>query len=325
MTVAEALLEIGGLSVSYGGAPSPMLAVEDVSLTVGRGERVGLVGESGSGKSSVAFAVSRLLRAPGQVVAGHAIFEGTDLLRLDDDSMNRVRGARLGMVYQDPFTFLNPVMRVGDQVAEVLHAHRKMTAEQARERTLALLERLGLRPGPVTARKYSHQLSGGQRQRVVIAMAIVAEPALIIADEPTTALDVTIQAQILRLLSRSVNEIGSSLLLISHDLSVIRLMCQRVYVMYAGQIVEAGDTETIFTAPRHPYTAALVAASERAVDERNRFATIAGAPPDLRHPPNGCRFAERCAFRMDVCDRPPPPRPTSSGGQVACWLEQPEP
>jgi oligopeptide/dipeptide ABC transporter ATP-binding protein len=324
VTVAEPLLKIDGLSVSYGGTPAPMLAVEDVSLTVGRGERVGLVGESGSGKSSVAFAVSRLLREPGQVVAGRAVFEGTDLLRLDDDGMNRVRGARLGMVYQDPFTFLNPVMRVGDQVAEVLRAHRKMTAEQARERTLALLERLGLRPGPVTARKYSHQLSGGQRQRVVIAMAIVAEPALIIADEPTTALDVTVQAQILRLLSRSVDEIGSSLLLISHDLSVIRLMCQRVYVMYAGQIVEAGETETIFSSPHHPYSAALVAASERELDEQNRFPTIAGTPPDLRHPPAGCRFADRCASRMDVCVRQPTLVPTSDGGRVACWLEHPD-
>jgi oligopeptide/dipeptide ABC transporter ATP-binding protein len=325
VSVAETLLEIDGLSVSYGGAPAPMLAVDDVSLTVGHGERVGLVGESGSGKSSVAFAVTQLLRAPGQVVAGHAVFEGTDLLRLDDDGMNRVRGARLGMVYQDPFTFLNPVMRVGDQVAEVLRTHRQLTAEQARERTLALLERLGLRPGPVSARKFPHQLSGGQRQRVVIAMAIVAEPTLIIADEPTTALDVTVQAQILRLLSRSVDEIESSLLLISHDLSVIRLMCRRVYVMYAGQIVETGDTEAIFTAPRHPYTAALVAASERALDEWSRFPTITGVPPDLRHPPTGCRFADRCAYRMEICDRPPALRPTPAGGLVACWLEQPAP
>ena len=325
MTPAEPLLDIGGLSVRYGNATSPVLAVEDVSLSIGRGERVGLVGESGSGKSSVAFAVTRLLRAPGEVVAGRAVFEGTDLLRLDDAGANRVRGARLAMVYQDPFTFLNPLMRVGDQVAEVLLAHRRVTAEQARERTVALIERLGLRPGPVTARKYPHQLSGGQRQRLVIAMAIVAEPTLIIADEPTTALDVTVQAQILRLLSRSVEELGSSLLLISHDLSVIRLMCQRVYVMYAGQIVEAGETETMFTSPRHPYTAALVAASERALDERNRFPTIAGTPPDLRHPPAGCRFADRCAFRMDVCVRQPALLPTPDGGRVACWLEHPAP
>jgi oligopeptide/dipeptide ABC transporter ATP-binding protein len=258
-------------------------------------------------------------------VAGTARFEGIDLLTLGDDAMNRIRGAQLGMVYQDPFTFLNPVMRVGEQVTEVLRAHRAASEEQARQRTLALFERLGLRPAGLTARKYPHQLSGGQRQRVVIAMAIISEPTLVIADEPTTALDVTVQAQILSLLTRSVNEIGSSLLLISHDLSVIRLLCQRVYVMYAGQIVESGDTQAIFTAPHHPYTASLIAASERALDEGNRFRTIAGAPPDLRHTPTGCRFADRCVYRMDICSQPPQQWPTPSGGQAACWLEQPQP
>jgi oligopeptide/dipeptide ABC transporter ATP-binding protein len=315
-------LEISGLSVSYGTPARPMLAVDDVSLTVGRGERVGLVGESGSGKSSVAFAVTRLLRPPGRVVQGQARFAGTDLLQLDDDAMNQLRGSQLGIVYQDPFTFLNPVMRVGEQVTEVLRAHRALAAGQARARAVTLFERLGLRPGALTAGKFPHQLSGGQRQRVVIAMAIVAEPTLVIADEPTTALDVTVQAQILRLLARSVDEIGSSLLLISHDLSVIRLMCQRVYVMYAGQIVESGDTAAIFSSPRHPYTAALVAASARALNDQNRFPTIAGAPPDLRHPPAGCRFAARCAHRMAVCSRPAPLLPTAAGGQAACWLEE---
>ena len=321
MSGADPLLEIAGLKVSYGSPAAPMLAVDDVSLTVGRGERVGLVGESGSGKSSVAFAVMGLLRSPGRVVAGNARFGGTDLLRLDDDGMNRVRGARLTMVYQDPFTFLDPVMRVGDQVVEVLRAHRDMTGAEACERSLALFERLGLRPGALAARKYPHQLSGGQRQRVVIAMAIVSEPTLVIADEPTTALDVTVQAQILRLLAQSVDEIGSSLLLISHDLSVIRLMCKRVYVMYAGQIVEVGDTATIFTSPRHPYTAALIAASERAPDEQNRFPTIGGVPPDMRRPPSGCRFEPRCVYRMEACLQQPPLRPTATGGEAACWLE----
>jgi oligopeptide/dipeptide ABC transporter ATP-binding protein len=319
---AEPLLEITGLSVNYGRTRAPTRAVDGVSLSIGRSERVGLVGESGSGKSSVAFAVTRLLRAPGEIVGGRAIFEGVDLLQLDEAAMNRVRGARLAMVYQDPFTFLNPLMRAGDQVSEVLRAHGGVPAADARARAIDLIERLGLQPGLVTARKYPHQLSGGQRQRLVIAMAIISQPSLIIADEPTTALDVTVQAQILRLLSRSVDELGSSLLLISHDLSVIRLMCQRVYVMYAGRIVESGPTESIFTAAQHPYTAALVAASDRHRTLGQRFPTIPGAPPDLRHPPIGCRFADRCEFRMEICARDPVLEPTPAGGSVACWLER---
>jgi len=322
---AESLLEISGLVVNYGGPRTPMHAVDGVSLSISRGERVGLVGESGSGKSSVAFAVTRLLRAPGEVIEGRAIFEGADLLQLGEAEMNRVRGARLTMVYQDPFTFLNPLMRAGDQVSEVLRAHGGVSLAAARARAVDLIEQLGLQPGLVTARKYPHQLSGGQRQRLVIAMAIISQPSLIIADEPTTALDVTVQAQILSLLSRSVDNLGSALLLISHDLSVIRLMCQRVYVMYAGRIVESGATESIFTAPQHPYTAALLAASERQLTPSSRFATIPGAPPDLRHPPVGCRFADRCDFRMDICARDPLLEPGPTGGSVACWLERTAP
>jgi oligopeptide/dipeptide ABC transporter ATP-binding protein len=318
----EPLLEIRGLRVDYGRGPTRTRAVDDVSLSVSRGERVGLVGESGSGKSSVAFAVTRLLRAPGEIVGGSAMFEGADLFRLDEPALNRIRGARLGMVYQDPFTFLNPLMRAGDQISEVLRAHTRVSTSQASHRAVQLIERLGLRPGSVTARKYPHQLSGGQRQRVVIAMAICAQPSLIIADEPTTALDVTVQAQILRLLLQNVEELGSSLLLISHDLAVIRLMCTRVYVMYAGEIVESGTTESLFSSPSHPYTAALVAASERHRGSDGQFPTIPGVPPDLRHPPSGCRFAERCEFRMSICATHPVLEPAGSGGCVACWLER---
>jgi peptide/nickel transport system ATP-binding protein len=317
----DLLLDVRRLSVDYGYGSAAVHAVSDVSLSVRPGERVGLVGESGSGKSSVAFAITRLLRAPGHVVGGSATLLGADLLSLDEADMNRVRGARLGIVYQDPFTFLNPVMRVGDQVTEVLTAHGKVSSAEAHSRMLRLIERLGLRPARLVAGKYPHQLSGGQRQRLVIAMAIIAQPSLIIADEPTTALDVTVQAQILRLMSHMIDELGSSLLLISHDLAVIRLMCSRVYVMNAAQIVESGSTQSIFRAPRHPYTAALVAASQRSRGPNGQFATIAGTPPDLHHPPDGCRFMDRCPYRMQICSQPPGLDPTPEGGRVACWLE----
>jgi peptide/nickel transport system ATP-binding protein len=322
MTGAAPLLEVDGLTVRYPGLRGAVTAVDGVRLEVGEGERVGLVGESGSGKSTVAFATSRLLRPPGEVAGGSVRFEGEDLLALDEAAMDRVRGARLGMVYQDPFTFLNPVLRVGDQVGEVLRAHSRAGRAEARERAVELLGRLGLEPAVAIARKYPHQLSGGQRQRVVIAMAAVAQPRLLIADEPTTALDVTVQAQILRLLARTVADLGSSLLLISHDLAVVRLMCERVYVMYAGRIVESGPTERLFASPRHPYTEALIRASSRALGEGGRFATIAGAPPDLRHPPAGCRFAERCPARIEECATSPNLRPVPEGGEVACWVGQ---
>ena len=184
-----------------------------------------------------------------------------------------------------------------------------------------MIERLGLRPGAMTARKYPHQLSGGQRQRAVIAMALINRPRLLVADEPTTALDVTVQAQILRVLHGAIAELGTSLLLISHDLAVIRLMCERVYVMYAGQVVESGPADELFAAPRHPYTQALLRASGHVADSSRRFFTIPGAPPDLRRPPEGCRFAQRCQHRMDICATPPALAPTSSSGAMAaCWL-----
>jgi oligopeptide/dipeptide ABC transporter ATP-binding protein len=317
------LLDIAGLRVQYAGGDGAITAVDGVDLQVRPGERVGLVGESGSGKSTLAFAAARLLRSPGRTTAGRVEFEGQDLLALDETGCNTVRGSRIAMVYQDPFTFLNPLIRVGDQVGETLRVHGGVSRSEARARAVTMLERLGLRPAGVLARKYPHQLSGGQRQRVVIAMALIGRPSLLVADEPTTALDVTVQAQILRVLSSTIAEFGTSLLLISHDLSVIRLMCEQIYVMYAGRIVESGPADELFGAPKHPYTQALLRASGHDVDAKRHFLTIPGAPPDLRRPPTGCRFAERCTHRMDICAKAPDLiQVGSSGAQAACWLEE---
>jgi peptide/nickel transport system ATP-binding protein len=315
------LLNITGLRVEYPLGGGALTAIDGVNLQVGEGQRVGLVGESGSGKSTLAFAATRLLRSPGRATEGRVDFEGQDLLSLDEASCNEIRGAKIAMVYQDPFSFLNPLIRVGDQINETLRAHGGGSRSETRTQTIALLERLGLRPGALVARKYPHQLSGGQRQRVVIAMALINRPKLLVADEPTTALDVTVQAQILRVLSGIISELGTSLLLISHDLAVIRLMCERIYVMYAGKIVESGPAAELFATPKHPYTQALLRASGHAVDSGRRFFTIPGAPPDMRRPPQGCRFAHRCPHRMDICVRPPALlQVSSSGAEAACWL-----
>jgi ABC-type dipeptide/oligopeptide/nickel transport system ATPase component len=257
------ILQVDALRVEYPSAASSTVAVRDVSIRVGRGERVGLVGESGSGKSTLAFATMGLLKPPGRVSAGTITVDGTELTQLSERRIAALRGDAMSMIYQDPFTFLNPLITVGDQIGEVLRLHRGLKKRAARARAAEMLEELGLRPGAEVARKYPHQLSGGQRQRVVIGMALVARPSLVIADEPTTALDVTVQAQILRLLSREIDAQGTSLLLISHDLDVVRLMCDRVYVMLRGDIVEEGPVEKIFADPQHEYTRALLASSRR--------------------------------------------------------------
>ena len=315
------LLDIAGLRVQYPAGAAMLTAVDGVDLQVREGQRVGLVGESGSGKSTLAFTAMRLLRPPGQATGGRVKFEGRDLLDLDEPACNQVRGSRIAMVYQDPFTYLNPLIRVGDQIGEALQIHTPATRTQARAQAVEMLERLGLQPGAVVARRYPHQLSGGQRQRVVIAMALIGRPRLLIADEPTTALDVTVQAQILRVLSRAIADLGTSLLLISHDLSVIRLMCDFIYVMYAGRIVELGPATELFASPQHPYTQALLRASAHEVNAARRFFTIPGAPPDLRRPDEGCRFAHRCPHRMEICATPPALRHTrESDLHAACWL-----
>ena len=258
--MTDPVLAIRGLRVEYPAGGRALAAVDGVDLAVGAGQRVGLVGESGSGKSTLALAAMRLLRAPGRIAAGEVRFEGRDLAGLDEADCAQLRGDRIAMVYQDPFTFLNPLIRIGEQIAETLLVHGVAGRAERMARTEGLLDQLGLRPATLMARKYPHQLSGGQRQRAVIAMALVNRPALLVADEPTTALDVTVQAQILRVLHRSIVELGASLLLISHDLAVVRIIADEVAVMNKGEIVEHGTSQQVWDEPQEAYTQRLLAA-----------------------------------------------------------------
>jgi len=331
------LLAVRDLAVEYPLRRGAVRAVDGVDLDVHRGERVGIVGESGSGKSTLAFAILRLLRPPGRITRGSIRFEGVDLVPLDEREIGRLRGARLSMVYQDPFTYLNPVMRVGAQVAEVLTLHRRLPGAEARAAVVQLFERLDLPDAASLVDAFPHQLSGGQRQRVVIAMAVAMQPALLVADEPTTALDVTVQAQILRLLESLVRDMGASLILISHDLGVVRAVCDRVCVMYAGRIIEVGAAGRLLRDPRHPYTRSLLAATARLTGAAQRGPTSAASgstrgasdvhtetdrvrPAAWLGAETGCRFAPSCPDRIEQCGLTPPLVDLGGGQAVACWV-----
>jgi len=297
-------------------------SVDGVSLQVGVGETVGVVGESGCGKSVTALSILRLIRPPGRIEAGSAIrFEGTDLLTLGERDIQRVRGNRIAMVFQEPMTALNPVFTVGDQVAEVARIHAKMSRKDAAAKAVEMLRLVGIAAPDERANDYPHQLSGGMRQRVVIAMALVMNPALIIADEPTTALDVTIQAQILELLADLTRRLGTAILLITHDLGVVAENCARVIVMYAGEVVEQASTADLFASPNHPYTEGLLAAMPRVGGDAERLATIPGSVPPPTAWPAGCRFRERCAYSWERCEREHPPLYQIGEGHVSrCHL-----
>jgi oligopeptide/dipeptide ABC transporter ATP-binding protein len=317
-------LAVDGLTVKYHGDGSDVAAVTDLSFRLGEAESLGLVGESGSGKSVTALSIMRLIVPPGEV-SGVINWRGRDLLRLNARDVEAIRGREIAMVFQDPLAYLNPVMKVGQQVSEVLQIHMGMSHAAARKRTKDLFGLVGLpRPGD-RLDDYPHQLSGGMRQRVLIAIAISCEPRLLIADEPTTALDVTIQAGILRLLSRLQRELKMASILITHDLAVIAGLVDRVAVMYAGRLVETGSTEEIFSRPRHPYTDALLESLPR-VDEAvgGRLRSIKGSPPDARQLPTGCAFHPRCEYALTKCstDRPEL-RPANPGHTFACWVDIP--
>src|SRR5262245_38814029 len=312
------LLSVEDLTVHFDTDDGMVQAVDGASLGVRAGEVVGLVGESGSGKSVTAMAVLRLLRPPARIVGGRIVFDGRDLLALQEDEMRRVRGAQISMMFQSPRTSLNPVLPVGAQIERLLVLHGGVARPDASPRAVAMLREVGIAEPERRARQYAHQLSGGMCQRVMVAMALATGPRLLIADEPTTGLDVSIAAQILDLLRDLRRRTGTAILLITHDLGVVASLCDRVVVMHAGQTVEWGPVRALFKMPAHPYTRALIRAVPR-VDRAVEMAPIPGTLPSLLAPPPGCRFAPRCEFAMDLCRAErPAPRAAGPDHTAAC-------
>ncbi|MFL5613290.1 MAG: ABC transporter ATP-binding protein [Gemmatimonadaceae bacterium] len=306
--MADALLQIENLRTFFYGEAGVARAVDGVTFSVGTGETIGLVGESGCGKSVTALSVLRLVRPPGRVEPeSRILFEGRDLVTLDERALRAVRGARIAMVFQEPMTALNPVFTIGEQIAEVVRIHSKTTRRDAWRRAVDMLQVVGIPAPEQRAKEYPHQLSGGMRQRVVIAMALVMNPALVIADEPTTALDVTIQAQIIELLQQLQQRFGMSILLITHDLGVVAETVSRVLVMYGGEIVEEAPVKTLYAEAHHPYTEGLLAAMPRLGQSRERLQTIPGTVPPPTRWPSGCRFHDRCPYAWERCITEHPP------------------
>jgi oligopeptide/dipeptide ABC transporter ATP-binding protein len=317
---SEPLLSVVGLTTVFETAKGPVAAVDDVSFEIHPGETLGLVGESGSGKSVTALSIMRLVELPGRIASGRIIFKGDDLRTLDDRAMQRIRGAQIALIFQEPMTALNPVFRIGDQIAETLLVHGRANRREAKARTIELLRAVRIANPESRVDDYPHQLSGGMRQRVLIAMALACQPSLVIADEPTTALDVTIQAEILDLLKEMKSAFNLSLLLVTHDLGVIAETADRVAVMYAGRIVETGPVRAIFHQPAHPYTRGLLA-SIPGGHPGQRLRAIEGSVPLLGELPAGCTFNPRCPERFDPCTTAPPPDYPAGLEQLAkCYL-----
>jgi peptide/nickel transport system ATP-binding protein len=319
------VLDVKGLQTVFFTNSGLFRAVEDVSFTVRRGETLAIVGESGCGKSVTALSIMRLVPdPPGRIVGGSVVLEGIDLLALNEGEMRNIRGNRISMIFQEPMTSLNPVMRIGDQITEAVRLHRNMTRKDAWNQAVEMLRLVRIPIPERRALEYPHQLSGGMRQRAMIAMALACRPALLIADEPTTALDVTIQAQILALVLELQKELGMGLILITHDLGVVAQTAQRVIVMYAGKKVEEADVETLFAQPRHPYTRGLMASIPTVplpgARTDARLVEIPGMVPSLTNLPAGCAFAPRCALAIDRCRQQYPPLQNWGADHwVACW------
>jgi oligopeptide/dipeptide ABC transporter ATP-binding protein len=315
------LLEITNLRTWFESSSGPIRAVDGVDFALGAGRTLGLVGESGSGKSVSALSIMRLVERPGRIQEGSSIvFEGRELTTLPERELERVRGAEISMVFQEPMTSLNPVYSVGDQIAESVRVHRSVSGREARGRALEMLELVGIPEASRRLDDYPHQLSGGMRQRVMIAMALACDPKLIIADEPTTALDVTIQAQILELLVELRERLGMAILLITHDLGVVAEMCDDVVVMYAGRVVERGPVADVFTTPQHPYTEALLQSIPMlGMTQAEPLRVIRGTVPSPRDWPEGCRFRPRCDYAFAKCVELPPLLPVDPQ-ESACWL-----
>jgi oligopeptide transport system ATP-binding protein len=323
---APATLAVSDLRTRFGGSSAGVTVVDGVTFTLQPGRTTALVGESGCGKSVTALSLMRLIEPAGRIVSGSVMLDGRDLLTLDEREMEQVRGARIGMVFQDPLTSLNPALSIGRQIVETLQAHQPTSRTAAERKAIELLARVGVANPEQRIHDYPHHFSGGMRQRVLIAAAIGCSPSVIIADEPTTALDVTVQAKILRLLHDLQRDMGAALLLITHDLGVVAAMADEVLVMYAGRIVERADVDTLFHNPRHPYTKALLACVAGIEDDRRTpLEPIGGSAPDLRNPPPGCRFAPRCPSAQDICRRQDQTlRSVSSHHEVACVLAETE-
>jgi oligopeptide/dipeptide ABC transporter ATP-binding protein len=319
------LLQVKGLRTSFYTRDGIVRAVDGIDFHVDRGEIMGLVGESGCGKSVTSLSIMRLVGPPGRIEGGEILFDGRDLLKLDGEEMRKLRGDRISMVFQQPQSSLNPVWDVGRQIAEVLELHRNMKRGPARARALELLRMVGIADPERRLNSYPHEMSGGMAQRVMIAMALACEPELLIADEPTTALDVTIQAQILDLMRNLREQTGTAIILITHDLGVVAEMCDRVAVMYAGEIVEQADVSVLFRRGRHPYTRGLIGSIPVVGDVRDELSVIPGNVPNLIDLPKGCRFAPRCASRVAednamAIDVHPGLHPIGPGHEVRCWL-----
>jgi oligopeptide/dipeptide ABC transporter ATP-binding protein len=317
---SSALLRVEGLTTHFRTRAGVARAVDGVSFAIQPGQIMGLVGESGCGKSVTALSIMRLIDYPGEIAAGSIFFEGKDLAKIEMEEMRAIRGADIAMIFQEPMTSLNPVHTVGAQIAEAVAVHLKMTHRAGWERAIEMLDLVGIPSPERSAHEYPHQLSGGMRQRVMIAMALACKPKLLIADEPTTALDVTIQAQILDLLHDLQGRFKMSVLLITHDLGVVAEMCQEVAVMYAGQIVEQTDVHRLFRSPQMPYTEALLTSIPRiGMTQAEKLSTIRGVVPNPLSWPSGCRFAPRCDYRYEPCKAPPPLFDVGEH-RVACWL-----
>ena len=321
--MSEPILRIEDLTTQFFTSRGVVHAVDGVSLHVDEGETVAVVGESGCGKTITALSILRLVPEPGKIVSGKIMFKGRNVVEMDDEQVRSYRGNDVAMIFQDPMTSMNPVTKVGAQIKEAMTAHDRFSGVQATERVVPLLQRVRVPAAERRVKDYPHQFSGGMRQRAMIAMGLSNEPALLIADEPTTALDVTVQAQVIQLLKQLNRELGTAIILITHNTALVASMCSRVIVMYAGRVVEEGPVERIFARPEHPYTWSLLRSVPR-VDEarKGRLVSIRGLPPDLVRLPPGCKFHPRCLFKVDRCLTEEPQLEEVAPGQRArCWVK----
>ncbi|KXZ40372.1 oligopeptide transport system ATP-binding protein [Alkalithermobacter thermoalcaliphilus JW-YL-7 = DSM 7308] len=319
----EKLLEIKNLKTSFFTHVGEVKAIRGVDFDLYKGEALGIVGESGSGKSVTSMSIMKLLQHPGQIIDGQILFNGEDLVRKSQKQMQSIRGNKISMIFQDPMTSLNPVYTIGDQIMEAIIKHQKLSRQDARKKAIDMLRIVGIPSPEKRINQYPHEFSGGMRQRAMIAMALSCEPELLIADEPTTALDVTIQAQILELMKELKNKLNTAIILITHDLGVVADVCSRVIVMYGGLIMEEGTVEEIFYKPRHPYTLGLLKSIPKLSDKKDkqRLVPIIGSPPDLLKPPKGCPFAPRCEYAMRIClNKVPNYTYVSQTQRSMCWL-----